>query len=188
MTRKATKASPSFGFHPASLEWLFPVCSTGLMGILRTPAGSEASGRSRQRNEGPHRGKAQRLGAGDIVRTAKRICQHSGRSLGGVLAGNEGASRFVRQTAHHPMGIEPFQKHVQIECVSKHGIRGTCRCKVGETKLRRDMARPAAIRSTYVFRERATMRQGCDCRLVPERLQVCPPPQIGGRPANKLFS
>src|SRR5664280_1777314 len=75
-----------------------------------------------------HIGKAQRLWSGNIVRTAGRISQHRSRGSGCILAGNEGASRLVRRTADHSIGIELVQKHVQIEGVSKYGIRDTgCR-------------------------------------------------------------
>lgn len=35
---------------------------------------------------------------------------------------------LVRRTAHHSVGIELFQKHIQIKGIAKHGVRDTnCR-------------------------------------------------------------
>jgi hypothetical protein len=50
--------------------------------------------------------KAQRFAPGNIVRTTRRIRQHCSRGPRSVLAGNEGAARLFRRTAHHSIDIE----------------------------------------------------------------------------------
>jgi len=93
--------------------------SCGLIRFLLVA--KSATGQRREASR--HVDRAQRLGPSNIVRTARRIHQHSGRGPGRVFSGDEGSSRFASRTAHHSIGLESLQKHVQIKRVSKYSMR-----------------------------------------------------------------